>query len=252
MKKAFILAGGKGERLRPITAEIPKPMLYIGKKPLLQYYIEDLRDIGIEEIWFGTSWLAHQIENYFRDGSAYGVKIRYSVEDEPMGTAGAMRHPTSGVFETFSTSNEPFLIVYGDNFTNFKFKDFIDYHNAKQGFMTIGLYRSAEPWTCGIVDLTDTGEVKRMVEKPPKEECFTDLVNAAIYMCDSRIYDFIPEEFPSDFGYHVIPKIIESEHNVYGWTANHFVQDVGTLERLQKARDLYDIHYSSKVEVKNN
>jgi len=234
--KAVILAAGVGTRLRPITDKIPKVMVRIGDKPLLHHHIDSLKSHGITDIWINLHYLPEVIQNYFGNGTKFGVRISYSYEKELLGTAGALKNTASRIEEQFT--KETFLIVYGDNFTNINYTNLIKFHRKNRGVMTIGLYKSDEPWNKGIVETDLSGKVITVVEKPAKELVTTDQVNAGIYVCESKILDYIPDSF-SDFGFDVIPSLLNSGEVIWGFVGEHFVQDAGTFRGLRQARNLH-------------
>lgn len=231
--KVLILAAGLGTRLKPLTNKIPKVMVKIGGKPLLCYHIQLLKKHGICDIWINLHWFPEKITNYFGDGSKFGVKINYSFEKKLLGTAGALKNPHSGIEKEFK--KEKFLIVYGDNFTNLDYSKLRELHKLKKPLMTIGLYKSDVPWTKGVVETDHDGKVLKIVEKPPKNKITTNHVNAGIYLCETEIFDFIPQGF-SDFGYDIFPKILAKKRSIYALPPNYYFQDVGSLEWLKKAR----------------
>jgi mannose-1-phosphate guanylyltransferase len=242
--KAVILAGGMGTRLRPLTNDIPKPMVPINGKPLLYYHIQQLLYYGITDIWILTQYLPEKIEDYFKDGSAFGVNIKYSREIEPLGTSGALKNPDSTIYEDLKTDS--FLVVYGDNLTNFDYGKIIAFHREKSAKMTIGLYHSDVPWTKGVIFLDDDKRITKMVEKPPKEEHMTDTVNSGIYVCEKDVLDYIPDGF-SDFGFDVIPQLIAKGLPVYGFDNGYIVQDIGTFEGLAEAEKLIKTNAFSSI-----
>lgn len=230
--RGLLLAGGLGNRLRPLTNTIPKVMIEIGGKPLLEYHINLLRHYGITEIWINLHWLPDQITNYFGDGSKWGVDIHYSFEKELLGSAGALKNPDSNIEETFRPG--PFVVDYGDNLTNYNIGKLMDFHKEKNALFTMGLYRYPEPWTMGVIEIDQQGKVLEMVEKPPKEEAKSNLVNAGVYICEPEVIDKIPAGF-SDFGMDIIPGLVTADQ-VYALETGDYVQDTGTFERLEKAR----------------
>jgi NDP-sugar pyrophosphorylase family protein len=234
--KAIILAAGKGTRLKPITDTMPKPMIIIGNKPLLEHHITSLRNAGLQDIWVNTSWKREVIKEYFADGKEFEVNLKYSDESELLGTAGALKNPNSEIEQDIK--QDTFLITYGDNFTNFDYSKIIKFHKINNAFMTIGLFKSPEPWTAGVVETDSKGRIIKMVEKPLKNECKSDLVNAGIYVCEPGVLNYIPKGF-SDFGFQVIPAILKDKKEVYAFTGDYFVQDIGTHERLGKAQQLF-------------
>lgn len=233
--KALILAAGLGTRLRPHTEKIPKVMIDVGDKPLLWYHIQNLKYYGIKDLWINLYWFPEVVKNFFGDGSRFGVKISYSVESpDILGTAGALKNPNSNIEKELG--EETFLVVYGDNLTDFDYSKLIEFHKSKQSIISLGLYSYPEPWTKGLVETDQEGKVLRFVEKPPKDQITTNEVNAGIYICEKEILDDIPKGF-SDFGFDVFPKLMNEKQKVYALNTHDYFQDIGTLEGWEKAKN---------------
>lgn len=231
--KALILAGGLGTRLRPLTNNTPKVMVKIGGKPILWYHMMLLKKHGVNDIWVNLHAFPKAIQDYFGDGSSLGVNINYSYEKELLGTAGALKNPDSGIEKEFSKST--FLVVYGDNLTDFDHSRLIDFHSDKRAFLSIGLYKSSEPWTMGVVETDKEGEILKIVEKPPKEEVATSTVSAGVMVCKPEVLNYIPKGF-SDFGFDINPQLFKLKKRLFALNTGSYVQDTGTPERLAKAR----------------
>lgn len=240
--KAVILAAGLGTRLRPLTDTMPKAMVDIAGHPLLWYHIQLLKHHGITDIWINLHWHPDKITDYFGDGSKFGVHLSYSYEKELLGTAGSLKNPLSDLASIIK--QDKFLVIYGDNLTNFNLKKLISFHLQNNSFLTLGLYRSREPWTMGVVETTGQGMIKKIVEKPPKGEVTSNLVNAGIYVCEPEVINQIPDGF-SDFGQHTIPLLLTMNKRLFGLETSDYVQDTGTWQRLEKARrDVSRLHFS--------
>ncbi len=243
--KALILAAGLGTRLRPHTEKIPKVMMEIGGKPLLWYHIQNLKYYGVKDLWINLHWFPEIIKEFFGDGLDFGVSINYSLESpDILGTAGALKNPNSNVGANLR--GETFLVVYGDNFTDFDYSKLLEFHRLKKPLVSIGLYSFPEPWSKGIVETDKKGKVLKFVEKPPKDQITTDQVNAGIYVCEPEIFEFIPDGF-SDFGFDVFPKLMIEGQKVYALNTEDYFQDIGTLEGWEKAKK--DLE-SSKLKFK--
>lgn len=228
------MAAGLGTRLRPLTNTVPKCMIPIGDKPLLWYHVMGLKAAGITDIWINTHWLADQVTSYFGNGSDLGVHISYSHEPELLGTSGALKNSASGI--TAALSQQEFLVVYGDNFTNFNYAPFLDFHASRpDSIMTIAALPTDEPWTKGVIEVDAQSRIVRMVEKPPKDEVKSDLTNAGIYICTPPVLDAIPAGV-SDFGFDIIPSLLSSGQNLYAYRMSEYLQDTGTPERYAKAQ----------------
>lgn len=249
IEKGVILAAGLGARLRPLTNTVPKAMVEVGGKPLLWYQVQLLKFYGISEIWINLHWLPEQITQYFGDGSKFGVKIRYSYEKKLLGSAGALKNPESGIAEDLK--GKSFVVSYADNLTNFDIGKLMDFHRQNKAIFTMGLFRSPEPWTAGVAELDFSGRVVKMVEKPPKEEIKSDLVNAGIYVCQPEVLDMIPGSF-SDFGFDIIPQILKQKRALFGLETGSVVQDTGTWERLEKARGLVGQVFPFREKIKTS
>ncbi|MDT8445843.1 MAG: nucleotidyltransferase family protein [bacterium] len=228
MTKAMILAAGLGTRLRPLTDHLPKPMVTVQDKPVLQHSIELCRQHGINQIAINLSHLPDVITDYFGDGSSFGVQLQFSMETELQGTAGALR-PFLSFFD------QTFVVIYGDVLSHTDLSRMLAFHQEKGGVATIGLYRVPNPQECGLVDLDSEGRVTRFVEKPPIDEVFTDLANAGIYVLEPEVLDFVGSGF-SDFGKDVFPALLEQAREMYGYPISEYLIDIGSLEKLEQAR----------------
>lgn len=231
--KALILAAGLGTRLRPLTNKIPKAMVDIGGKPLLYYNIKNLKKHGIKKIWINLHYLPHVIQDYFGDGRKMGVKIRYSYENELLGTAGALRNPLSKIEKEFKETN--FLIFYGDHLTNINFKKMIYQHKINKGLMTVALYKHDKPWTKGVVDLDGKGRILQFAEKPQVDKITSNFVNSGFYICEKEIFNFIPEGF-SDFGFDIFTKLLKAKKKIMSYIDDFYIKDIGTWASLKQAR----------------
>lgn len=228
--KAMILAGGLGTRLRPLTYSIPKPMLRIDKKPLLQYQLELLRKYGLKECAINLYHLPEKIKGYFGDGSIFGVRIKYLIEKELSGTAS----PLKKLEKYFK--KETFVIIYGDNLTNIDLKDLISYHEKKGGIITIALYYEKHPESKGIVQIDGENRILSFKEKPNKEEITTHWANTGIYVCEPEVLNFIPKNKFYDFGKDLFPRLIQSGLSLYSYKIKDYLLDIGTPETYQKAQ----------------
>ena len=235
--KALILAAGKGTRLGRLTTAYPKPMLAVAGRPLLAYHVDWLRDHGVTQIAINLHHAADVIQNYFGDGSAFGVAITYSYEPELLGTAGAAKR-----LEKFF--DERFAVVYGDVFTNINLTRLAAFHvdrmaGADNG-VTLSLYRVPNPTECGLVDIDEQGRVHRFVEKPRADQVFTDLANAGVLICEPRVLARVPAEGVVDFGRDVLPGMLTDLLPVFGFpiAPDEYVIDIGTPSGYARAQQL--------------
>jgi len=190
IKKAFILAGGEGLRLRPLTLTTPKPLLKIQGKTTIEWVIENLKQSGIEEVTLIIGYKADMIKKYFGDGSNFGVKINYFVETEPLGTGGALKNITKDF-------TEPFIVYYGDNLIDLDFKAMCEFHESKNAKVTIGVRKVEDISAFGAVEIDENNKITSFVEKPKKEEANTDLANIGCYIINPGILDVMPNGFAS-------------------------------------------------------
>lgn len=234
--KAVILCAGLGERLRPLTNDIPKPMVPIAGKPVLEYLIMLCKKHNITEIAINTSYLPEKIKEYFGDGSKFGVKLVYSFEPTLLGASGALNN-----FRDF-LKDEPFFVIYGDAVTNIALNELMKYHKEKKGIATLSLRKkpvSKKPGS--LVFLNQNSEVIRLVEKPSdeifKELCKTFyLSNSGIYVLDPSIFDFIPSGF-SDFMKDIFPTVLEKGRSIFGFMMDDFYfREIGKMEKYELAK----------------
>ncbi len=207
--RAVILAAGEGRRLRPLTADVPKPMLAVAGKPVLEHNVSLLERSGIREIAINTHHGSDAIVRHFGDGSGFGVKITYSNEEVLRGTAGALLPLRSFLSSTF-------IVLYGDNLTTCDMGALTAFHRAKNGIATLAVYHRENATAGGIVSMTPAGRIERFVEKPREDHIFSAWVNAGIMVCEPAILDAIPQS-PSDFGRDILPELIRSGQEVYGY-----------------------------------
>ena len=231
--KAFILGAGLGTRLRSLGLDCPKVMVPIGGKPLLQHHFELFREQGVREFVVNLHYLPEKIREYFGDGSAFGVRLSYSFEPDLVGTAGAVKLIEGEL------RGGPFIVFYGDNLVSFKLAELLDFHRARQAVATIALFASPEPWTGGVVETAEDGRILRFVEKPPREQVTSNLINAGIYVLEPQVLDAIPAGQFFDFGRDVFPQLLHADAPLFAMKPQAYIQDVGTPERFEKAQRDY-------------
>jgi NDP-sugar pyrophosphorylase family protein len=237
--KALILAAGKGTRLQQLTANCPKPMLPIHGRPLLAYWVDWLRARKITQIAINLHHQPDVITNYFGNGQRLGVSITYSYEKELLGTAGAAKR-----LQPFL--DEPFVVVYGDTYTNLDLTRLIEFHHRHRQtslpklLATIALYRVLNPTECGLVETDLAGRITRFVEKPPPDQVFTDLANAGVMICEPEILTFVPDDTIYDFGRDLFPSVLQSDTPLLGQALaeNEFLIDIGTPSGYRRAHEI--------------
>ncbi|MBM4429423.1 MAG: nucleotidyltransferase family protein [Chloroflexi bacterium] len=233
VKKGMILAAGEGTRLRPLTLDRPKPMLPVAGRPVLEYTIAWLRYYGITQIAINLHHCPQVVMNHFRDGSAFGVEITYSVEKAIQGTAG-------GVKRVARFFDGPLVLVYGDVLTDLDLKALVDFHFDRPvgPHMSMSLYRVPNPWECGIVGLNGQGRVIRFVEKPAVEDVFSNLASAGVLVVDPELLEYVPDGCFYDFGRDLFPRLLQLGVPMYGWPLpdTAYLIDIGTLEKYARVQ----------------
>ena len=225
--KAFILAGGKGSRLLPYTTNFPKPLMPIKDKPILEIVIDRLRKAEIKDFIFGTGHLAELLQAFFGDGEKFGVKISYSREDEPLGTAGPMNLVRDKLTDTF-------LVMNGDILTDIDFHELIDYHNKEKSIATVALSKRTVDIDFGVVTLNNGNQFSEWQEKPQIEY----LVSTGIYIFEPEALDVLPSE-----GFFNLPdlivKLAENNKKVTGYVHHGYWLDIGRASDYAKACEDY-------------
>jgi len=185
--KAIILAGGLGTRLRPLTNETPKPLLPISGKPIIEHAILNFLKHNIKDIILSIGYRAEKIEEYFGDGSKWGVNIEYSIEDVPLGTGGALKKAAQGIEGTF-------LAINGDNLADFDWSEAIKTHQLNNAKITLQLFPVEDVTKYGIARLND-GKIVEFIEKPTVEQAPSNLNNAGGYIMETDVLDILPDGF---------------------------------------------------------
>jgi mannose-1-phosphate guanylyltransferase len=221
--KALLLAAGEGKRLRPLTNTLPKPMVRVAGRPILEYNIRALASYGVRDIVINLHHRPETITSFFGNGSPWGVSITYSNEPELLGTAGAL-------VPWVSFFNEPFFVIYGDNITTCDFERLLAFHHGKGGLATIALYWRDNVSASGVVDFDTNGRIQRFVEKPRKGSISSHWINAGILVLDPRILQHIPDSTPSDFGHDVFPALLAQDLPVYGYRMDEKLWWIDTMD----------------------
>ena len=223
--QAIIVAGGKGSRLEEFTREIPKPMLKIGDKPLLQHQIELLKKYGITDIIILVNYRKDIVMDYFGDGSAFGVSVSYFEEKEPLGTAG-------GIKEIESQLKDYFLVLYGDVMLNMDINRLVAFHRIKNSECTLVLHPNNHPSDSDLVEINAIGRITAFHPKPhPPGLIYRNLVNAGVYVFNPDILECIEKGKKADFGRQIFPAVYH-DIRMYGYHTAEYLKDMGTPERL--------------------
>jgi mannose-1-phosphate guanylyltransferase len=231
--QALILAGGKGTRLRPLTVYTPKPIVPICNRPFLLYQIDTLRRANITDITLSLSYQPNKIEHLLGDGSDYGVKLKYTVEPQPMGTAGAYKFAEGLI-------REPTVVFNGDILTDLDLKAVIREHNERKAAATVVLTPVKNPTAYGLVETETDGRIHRFLEKPKEDEITCNTINAGTYVLEPKLLDYIPPGQNYSFEYGLFPNLLERKESFYAHVPPRtYWIDIGTPERyLQAHQDL--------------
>ncbi|MGI6686458.1 MAG: sugar phosphate nucleotidyltransferase [Bacillota bacterium] len=230
--KAIIMAGGEGSRLRPLTCDRPKPMVPVMDRPIMQHIVELLYRHGFRDIGATLMYLPEDIKDYFGDGSEFGVRMQYFVEESPLGTAGSVKNAQQFL-------DQPFLVISGDALTDFDLTKIMSFHQEKQAAVTIALTRVPTPLEYGVVITDEEGRIKQFLEKPSWGEVFSDTVNTGIYVIEPEILDLIPGETSFDFSKNLFPLLLKKGYPIYGCIVPGYWCDIGNFAQYQQAH--YDI-----------
>ncbi len=240
--KAVIMAGGEGSRLRPLTCDRPKPMVPVMNRPLMEYSVELLQKHGFHEIAVTLQYLPEKIKDHFGDGSRFGVKLHYFVEEEPLGTAGSVKNAASLLDETF-------IVISGDALTDFDLTGAMHFHRARSAIATIVLKSVENPLEYGVVMIDPDGKINRFLEKPGWGEVFSDRVNTGIYILEPEVLSLVEKGQMFDFSKDLFPRLLEKKEPLFGCVLEGFWCDIGDLkEYLRAHREIL----TGRVKVKLN
>ena len=225
--KAVILAGGLGTRLHPYTNSLPKPMLPLGEKPILEHLIEWIKKNGVKEIVLCVSYLRKKIEDYFGDGKKFGVKIEYAISKKPLATAGQLKTAEKFIDDTF-------VCLYGDSIYNFSLKNMISDHKRKKSTVTMSLYEYKFNMKYGVIDTTNTGRVTAWNEKPE----FSAKINMGCYVMEPEVFQLIPKN--KQYGMvNVIQKALSKKKKISSVVSKKGFIDIGDKETYEKTNQEY-------------
>ena len=225
--KAVILAGGLGTRLHPYTKSLPKPMLPLGKKPILEHEIEWIKKNGINEIVICVSYLRKKIEDYFGDCKKFGVKIEYAISNEPLATAGQLKTAEKLIDETF-------VCLYGDSIYNFSLRNMIKHHKKTKSDVTMSLYDYKFNLKYGVIDTKNNGKVISWSEKPE----YSAKINIGCYVMEPEVLRLIPKNKPYGMD-SVIRKTLAKKKKVRSVISKKGFIDIGDKETYEKTNEEY-------------
>ncbi len=227
--KAVIIAGGLGTRLRPLTYNRPKPIVSVANKPFVLHQIELLKKYGITEIILNLHYLPKAMEMILGDGSDLGVKIHYSIEKNPLGTAGAVKNAEK-YFD-----DEPMIVFNGDILTNIDIAHLVNFHKKKKAKVTIALTEVEDPTPYGLVITDDAGRVEKFLEKPSWESVTTKDINAGIYVIDPSVFKDVPKGKAYSFERELFPKLLMNGERVFAMVSDSYWLDIGSPKKYMQA-----------------
>lgn len=240
--KAIIMAGGEGSRLRPLTCDLPKPMVPIMNKPIMEHIIDLLKSHGVTEIGVTLMYLPQKIKDYFGNGSSFGVKLHYFTEDTPLGTAGSVKNAEAFLDETF-------IVISGDSLTNMDLSEALEFHRKKSSKATLVLTKVDVPLEYGVVITDKAGAISGFLEKPSWGEVFSDTVNTGTYILEPEVLMYFEKGKKFDFSQDLFPLLLENKEPMFGYITYEYWCDIGDLRAyLQAHYDVFENRISLKID----
>lgn len=227
--KAIIMAGGEGKRLRPITCTMPKPMVPVLNRPIVEYAMELLRKHGITNAVYTLHYMGKVIREYVGDGSKWGMKCSFAESEKALGTAGSVR-------QAAGDEPERIIVLSGDGITDIDLTELINEHEKSSAPLTIALKMVKNPSEYGIAILNENGDIERFIEKPEKSEVFSDLANTGIYIIEPEVIEMIPKDMEFDFSKDLFPLMMKRNMRIHGCKVNGYWCDVGDIAELRRAQ----------------
>jgi mannose-1-phosphate guanylyltransferase len=229
--KAVILAGGLGTRLRPYTLFLPKPMLAVGPKPILEHILDWLKSNDIRDVVIATGYLGRVIEQYFGDGSEFGLRVEYARSDKPLGHAGQLKSAQSMLPDTF-------VCMYGDAILDFDLKKLIEFHTKKRSFVTMTLMKHETTLKYGVISTHPEGRILRWKEKP----VISNDINVGCYVMEKKFLDYIPRN--QVYGMkEAFKSAMKDERALYALKVKGEFTDIGDIDAHKAADRVYIERY---------
>lgn len=227
--RAVIMAGGSGSRLRPLTCDLPKPMVPVLNRPVMHYTVDLLKKHGIQEIAVTLAYLPRAVKDYFEDGADFGVRLQYFVEETPLGTAGSVKNAAGFLPGTF-------VVISGDALTDLDISQAVAFHKERGSQATLVLHRQQIPLEYGVVITDNEDRITRFLEKPSWGEVFSDTVNTGIYILEPAVLDYFEEGRQFDFSKDLFPRLLEDGVPMYGYISDSYWCDIGDLRSYRQAQ----------------
>lgn len=225
--KALFLAGGMGTRLKPLTDNLPKPLVPVMVKPILERNMLKLKECGVDEIILSTCYKADKIEKYFGDGAKLGLKIKYICEDTPLGTGGAIKNAAEFFDDTF-------IIFNADIFSDINITEMIKFHKEKSAAVTIAVTKVENPSKYGVIEYDENLYAKSFTEKPELLEIKSDYINAGIYIFEPNVLKEIPEGEVVSIERETFPQLLQKGYPVAVYKSDAYWMDIGDIEKYNK------------------
>ena len=226
--QAIVLVGGEGTRLRPLTYSVPKPMVPLLDRPFMEHVLLRLRDAGINEVVLPACYLPEAIQRHFGDGERMGMRLHYVIEEEPLGTAGALKN-----VERFITG--PFFVFNGDVLTSLDLGAMLEFHRRSGGIGTLHLTPVEDPTAFGCVERQPDGRITRFAEKPKPHEVTTNSINAGTYLLEREVLDRIPAGRNVSIERETFPQLISGDRPLHAYATEDYWIDIGKPENYLKA-----------------
>lgn len=227
----MILAAGVGSRLDPLTRNVPKPMVPILNRPVIEHIVDKLKKHGFTEIMVNLHYLGDVIKAHLGDGKKFGVQIKYAQEDRLWGDAGSVKRA-----EEFLRDGT-FLVVGGDDISDIDLSRLLKYHKDKKALSTIALSLVDDPSEYGIVLMNEKGRITRFLEKPKGEVIFSNTANTGVYLFEPEVFDVIPRGISFGFGHNVFPQLLEQKKPLFGYLTSSYWRDVGNLQVYRRTHN---------------
>lgn len=243
--KVVIIAGGQGTRIASVNSEIPKAMIPVCGKPIIEHEVELCKRYGFTDFLFIIGYMGDQISSFFGDGSKWGVNIEYYQETLPLGTAGALGYLKDELMEDF-------FVFYGDTIVDFDMPAMLKYHQKKNADATLFLHPNDHPYDSDIVELDAEGKVLKFDNKPhPEEFVSKNIVNAALFIFSPKILTQIEAGIKSHIEKHVLPRCLEAGMNLYGYVSSEYIKDMGTPDRYEAVCQDFESGKVARLNKKN-
>lgn len=227
--KLFINTGGKGERLYPLTKDIPKPLISIAGKPILMHLIDWAKKHSINDIVFLNGHMADKIINYFEDGTNFGVKIIHSIESSPLGSGGCLKLARKHI-------ESRIVHISGDLICDVDLLKMLSFHENKKADITVHVHKSSHPHDSDILDVDKEGRVLRFISKHDDHTNAGDLCNSGLSIIESNIFELMEDDVFT-FETYLYPRLIENNYGFFAYYTDEFIRDAGTFDRLKKCEE---------------